>query len=75
MAKHTCLSKYECYDGANALYMVAHGTQVVEIYDDLCCKRCANYSADKLKFDGTRNVRVIEHDPVCSLFPRYMSAA
>lgn len=71
MGKHTCLSQYECFDQVDALYMVAYGTQVVEKFDDYCCKRCATNSADRLRFDGERNVRVIEHDPVCSQFPRY----
>jgi hypothetical protein len=63
---------HDCLSEVSKHYMVTYGSSVVEVYDAYVCQPCANRLKNKLQRIGKQNIRIREHDPVCSLFPRRM---
>ncbi len=63
-----CLNR-NCLTKTRNQYMVAYGTQVVEVHEDCVCKPCAERFRKQLIQSGHRNVRIIQQDPVQFLFP------
>jgi hypothetical protein len=62
----------DCLCETRKKYMVSYGTQVVEVYDNYVCKPCAIRTRNNLVSKGYRNVRILQHDPVNSIWPLHL---